>query len=99
MNEAERNYDIYDKEMLAIIRALDEWRHLLLSVQSTFEIWSDHKNLEYWRTAKNLTRRQARWALMLSEYDFTIVHKPGTSNGRADALSRRAYFFVEDCED
>jgi hypothetical protein len=98
-NPAERNYDIYDKEMLAIIRGLGEWRNLLMSVQELFEIWSDHKNLEYWRTARNLTRRQARWALELSEFSFLIVHKPGKGNVAADALSRRPDHYVEDCDD
>ena len=89
MSDAERNYEIYDKEMLAIIRALQAWCQYLEGLPLQFEIQSDHKNLEYWRTAQNLTRRQARWALYLSRFDFVITHKPGTSNGRADALSRR----------
>ena len=89
MSEAERNYEIYNKEMLAIIRALEAWHHYLEGLPQCFEIQSDHKNLEYWRTAQHLTRRQARWALDLSRFDFEIMHKPDTSNGRADALSRR----------
>ena len=47
LNEVERNYEIHNREMLAIIRCLDEWRYLLEGAQSKFEIWSDHKNLEY----------------------------------------------------
>ena len=47
LNETERNYEIHDKEMLAIIRGLESWRYLLERVQSKFEIWTDHKNLEY----------------------------------------------------
>ena len=47
LNETERNYKIHDKEMLAIIRGLESWRHLLEGVQSKFEIWTDYKNLEY----------------------------------------------------
>ncbi|KAH9244876.1 hypothetical protein BASA81_017684 [Batrachochytrium salamandrivorans] len=49
----------------------------------------DHKNLEYFMTTKKLTRRQARWSLELSEYDFSLTHRPGKLNGRADSLSRR----------
>ena len=60
MSDAEWNYEIYDKEMLAIIRALQAWRQYLKGLPSQFEIQSDHKNLEYWRTAQNLTRRQVR---------------------------------------
>lgn len=59
MNDAERNYEIYDKEMLAIICALQAWRHYLEGLPKPFEIESDHHNLRYWRTAQNLTRRQA----------------------------------------
>jgi len=47
LNETERNYEIHDKEMLAIIRGLEAWRHLLEGAQFKFEIWMDHKNLEY----------------------------------------------------
>ena len=60
LNETERNYEIHDKEMLAIIRELEAWRHLLKGAQSKFEIWMDHKNLEYFMKAQNLNRRQAR---------------------------------------
>jgi len=66
LNETERNYEIHDKEMLAIIRGLEAWRHLLEGAQSKFEIWTDHKNLEYFMKAQKLNRRQARWALYLS---------------------------------
>jgi hypothetical protein len=58
LSAVERNYEIHDKEMLAIIRALEEWRHFLKGAQHTVEIWTDHKNLEYFQTAQNLNRRQ-----------------------------------------
>ena len=60
LNETERNYEIHDKEMLAIVRGLEAWRHLLEGAQSKFEIWTDHKNLEYFMKAQKLNRRQAR---------------------------------------
>ena len=59
LNETERNYKIHDKEMLAIIRGLEAWRHLLEGVQFKFEIWTDYKNLEYFIKAQKLNRRQA----------------------------------------
>jgi hypothetical protein len=89
LNEVERNYDIHDMEMLAIIRALEEWRHYLEGTKHTFQIWTDHKNLEYFMTAKKLNRRQARWSLFLSRFDFSLHHRPGKSSGKPDALSRR----------
>lgn len=73
----ERNYEIHDKEMLAIIRALEEWRHFLEGAEHLFEIWSDHKNLEYFMTAKKLNRRQAQWSLYLTWFDFAMKHIPG----------------------
>jgi len=89
LNEMERNYEIHDKEMLAIIRGLESWRHLLKGAQSKFEIWTDHKNLEYFMKAQKLNRRQARWALYLSRFDFILKHVPGTKMEKADGLSRR----------
>jgi len=59
LNETKRNYEIHDKEMLAIIRGLEAWRHLLEEVQFKFEIWTDHKNLEYFMKVQKLNRRQA----------------------------------------
>ena len=59
LNETERNYEIYDKEMLAIVRGLENWRHLLEGAHFKFEIWTDHKNLEYFMKAQKLNQRQA----------------------------------------
>jgi len=84
----EQNYDIHDKELLAIIRALEAFRHYLEGHPEPFEIWTDHNNLAYFRTKQHLSRRQARWSLFLSQFTFTILHKPGAYN-KADALSRR----------
>ena len=90
LNETERNYEIHNKEMLAIIKGLEAWKHLLKGVQFKFEIWTDHKNLEYFMKAQKLRRRQARWALYLSQFDFTLKHVPGTKMGKADKLSKRS---------
>jgi transposase InsO family protein/predicted aspartyl protease len=87
-NPAECNYEIYDKEMLAIVRCFEEWEPDLRSLEH-FEVRTDHKNLEYFMTARQLTERQMRWSLILSKFNFHITYIPGTQNGRADALSRR----------
>jgi len=89
LNETERNYEIHDKEILVIIRELESWRHLLEGVQFKFKIWTDHKNLEYFMKAQKLNRRQARWTLYLSRFDFVLKHMPEISMGKADELSRR----------
>jgi len=59
LNEMKRNYEIHDKEMLAIIRGLEVWRHLLEGAHFKFKIWTDHKNLEYFMKAQKLNQRQA----------------------------------------
>src|SRR3979490_1365594 len=88
LNDVERNYDIYDKEMLGIMRALTEWRHYLQGTKQPFEIWTDHKNLEYFMTARKLNHQQARWSLELADYDFVLKHRFGQLNKKADLLSR-----------
>ncbi|KAJ1332481.1 hypothetical protein BSLG_008783 [Batrachochytrium salamandrivorans] len=98
MNSAERNYEIYDKELLAIVDSFKHWRHLLQGGLHPVTVLCDHKSLEYFMSTKKLTRRQARWSLELSEYDFSITHRPGKLNGRADALSRQSDHHLEnDC--
>jgi hypothetical protein len=84
---AKQNYDIHDKELLAIIRALESFRHYLEGHPEPFEIWTDHNNLIYFHTKQRLSRRQACWALFLAKFHFTLIHKPGSYN-KADALSR-----------
>ena len=90
LSETERNYEIHDKEMLAIIRALKEWRHYLEGAAKQFIVLTDHKNLEYFRTAQKLNRRQARWSIFLQQFDFDLQHRPGKQMGIPDALSRRS---------
>jgi len=90
LSSVERNYEIHDKEMLAIICALEEWRHFLEGVTHLVEIWTDHKNLEYFMTAKKLNRCQARWSLHLARFDFLLHHCPGHAMGKPDTLLRRA---------
>ena len=85
---AECNYEIYDKELLAIIRCLEHWRPELESTDIPIQIFTDHRSLEYFMTTKELTRRQARWAEKLADFNFKIVYRSGKSNSKADALTR-----------
>src|SRR5260221_3619575 len=89
-SDMERNYQIHDKEMLAIMHALEEWRYFLEGSDQKFEIHMDHKNLSYFQEAHKLNCCQARWSLYLSRFDFILTHKPGRQMGRPDALSRQA---------
>ncbi|KAI2661152.1 Transposon Tf2-6 polyprotein [Labeo rohita] len=89
LNPAECNYDIGNRELLAVRLALGEWRHWLEGSAQPFLVWTDHKNLEYIRSAKRLSSRQARWALFFDRFDFTLSYRPGSKNAKPDALSRQ----------
>ena len=86
---AEENYDIGNRELLAVVAALEEWRHWLEGAKLPFTIWTDHKNLTFIRATKRLNGRQARWASFLSRFNFTLTYRPGSRNTKADALSRQ----------
>jgi RNase H-like domain found in reverse transcriptase/Reverse transcriptase (RNA-dependent DNA polymerase)/Integrase zinc binding domain/Chromo (CHRromatin Organisation MOdifier) domain len=90
MSPAEKNYDIHDKELLAIVMAFQEWRVYLEGPKYEVKVFTDHKNLTWFTTTKVLNRRQVRWAETLASYNFSIHYQKGSENGRADALSRRA---------
>lgn len=99
MSAPERNYEIYDREMLAVITALYDWKHYLAGTSEPFEIITDHENLQWWSKAQNLLRHQACWALELADYNFTLTHRPGKANTQADPLSRMPHHRVHDHED
>ena len=80
------NYDIYDKELTALDRGLEMWRHLFLGRQVI--IHTDHANLTYYRQPQKLSPRAKRAVARIRQYDILIKHKPGILN-KADALSRR----------
>jgi len=84
----ERNYDIYERELLAVMKSLQHWHPYLGWTKEPFTILTDHANLTYWKSPQNLNRRTARWHADLQEYDFEIKHIPGNTNIPADALSR-----------
>jgi len=75
--------------MLAVVRYLEVWRHFLEGAAIKFEIWTDHKNLEYFMKAQKLNRSQARWTLYLSRFNFMLKHVLGSKMGKVDSLSRR----------
>ncbi len=85
----ERNYNIYDRELLAIVKALRQWRTYLLGSPHQITIYTDHSNLQYWKEPQKINQRVAREFQELSEYDFILKHIPGMTNTRADALSRQ----------
>jgi hypothetical protein len=89
LNEAEHNYNIYNLELLAIVKALRNWRPLLAGSPHNIRVFSDHMNLQYWRDPQKISRRVAREFLKLQEFPIKIHHVKGKSDGHADVLSRR----------
>ena len=89
LNGIEQNYEIHDEEMLAIIRGLKTWRHLLESAKFKFEVWINLKNLEYFMKAQKLNQIQARQTLYLSMFYFTLNHMPEMRMEKTDRLSKR----------
>ncbi|MGL5294268.1 MAG: Ty3/Gypsy family RNase HI domain-containing protein, partial [Aeromonas sp.] len=74
----EQNNNIGDRELLAIKLVLEEWRHWLEGAQHPFLIYTDHKNLQYFKEAKPLNPRQAHWAMFFTRFQFQISYRPGT---------------------
>lgn len=83
----ELNYHVHDKELFAILEACMRWRPYLLSIPF-FELFTDHKNLQYFKTKKVLSQRQLRWSEKLEEFNFEFQFIKGTNNNKADMLSR-----------
>lgn len=88
LNKAEINYDIHDKEMLAVVSSVKFWAPELKAC-GPFTIWTDHKNLEYFMTKKQLSERQVRWYENLAPFQFSLMYRPGSEAVIPDALSRR----------
>ncbi|CCO35818.1 hypothetical protein RSOLAG1IB_11044 [Rhizoctonia solani AG-1 IB] len=87
---AEVNYDTHDKELLAIIHSLEHWRIYLEATTEPITIFTDHRNLEYWKESRTFNRRHARWHLLLANFNLRIMYRPGKQSGKPDALSRRS---------
>jgi len=91
----EINYEIHDKELLAIVDAFKHWRHYCEGATHQVQVYSDYQNLEYFTTMKVLNHRQARWAKELAGIDFRINYRSGSRSGKPDALSRRSEYRPE----
>ena len=88
LSPAERDYDVGNRELLAVVLGLQEWHHWLEGTVEPSIIWTDHKELAYLRAAKKINSRQARWSLFLSRFQFSLSFLPGSRNGKPDTLSR-----------
>ena len=94
LKNAEVRYNIFDKELLATVSALKEWRSYLQGAKYPFKIYCDHRNLKFPRNPEMLSDRQIRWYEFLSKFDYEIVYRKGVSNKKADILSRRPDLFI-----
>jgi len=90
MISAECNYHIYDKELLVIIRCFEHWRPELEATELPIQMFTDHQALKTFMENKQLTKRQANYLNILSEFNFQIIFRSGKTNGKADALTRMA---------
>ena len=86
---AKCNYDLYDKKLMAIFKALEEWRPECEGAAYPLKLIPDLKNVAYFMTKNLLNQRQARWSEFVTRFDYEMVYRPGKSNGKADALTRR----------
>lgn len=87
LSTAEKNYDVGNKELLAVFLVPQEWRHRL---EGAFLVWIDHKNLSYLQSARRLNSCQARWAYFLDQFNFTLSYPHESQNIKADALLRQS---------
>ncbi|QRV96785.1 Retrotransposable element Tf2 protein [Ceratobasidium sp. AG-Ba] len=88
-NDAQRNYDTANKELLAIVESLKHWRIYLEGTIQPITVFTDHRNLERWKNAETFNRRHARWHMELASFNFEIHYRPGKMSTKPDALSRR----------
>ncbi|KAJ1033423.1 hypothetical protein NDA13_001414 [Ustilago tritici] len=89
MLSAEKNYRIHDKELLAVVACLAQWRHMLAGLPSQLVILTDHKALKYFKSQHHITGQQARWAVLLADFDFVLQYRPGDKAGEPDALTQQ----------
>lgn len=95
MTSAEKNYDTYDGELLALVDSFKAWRQYVEGAQHQIDWLTDHNNLQGFFTTKTLSRRQVRWAELLSTVGLRTTHKPGKENGAAVAASRQPDYMEE----
>ncbi|QRW23138.1 Retrotransposable element Tf2 protein [Rhizoctonia solani] len=85
---AEQNYNTHDKELLAIIRSFEYWRIFLEGTAHPVTVFTDHRNLEYWKESRTFNRCHACWHLLLASYNFQIIYRPGKQSRKPDTLSQ-----------
>ena len=84
----EGNYDIYERELLAVLKALKHWHPHLAATEIPVTVLTDHANLTFWKNPQNVNRRVAHWFAFLQDYNLIIKHVPGKLHAAADMLSQ-----------
>ena len=96
VNAAERNHEIHDKELLALLEAFKEWNNFLVGGDKPVTVYIDHENLQNFLTTKVWNQRQSKWVQRLADYNFRIVCRPEKRGGKPDALNRRPEYRPEE---
>lgn len=92
LTPVEQNYDVFDKEVLAIKAAFEEWWHLLEGTKFPVQVLTDHKNLEFLKTSQHLNQRQDDW-FFFTLFEFMVTYHSGARNEKADALSWKGEYY------
>ena len=86
LSKSEQNYSASEKEMLAIVNAIEHYKEFLYGTE--FTVITDHQPLKWINTVKNPAPRLVRWIIRLENYEFEIMYRAGNKNQDADGLSR-----------
>ncbi len=89
-NSVECNYEIYDKELMIIVCAFEKWWSELEDFIYSVEMITNHKNLEYFMSTKQLSRHQARWSEFLSKFNYRIAYYLDKIDNKSNALTRHS---------
>jgi len=89
LSESEKRYEVHNKELLVIVKALQDWRPYFVDTKKPIQIYTDHKNLRNFATTKQLNQWQVHWAKQLVNYEFQIHYKKSNENSEADTLSKQ----------
>ncbi len=90
LSKSEKRYEVHNKELLVIVKALQDWRPYLTDTEKSIQIYTNHKNLRNFVTTKQLRWWQVHWAKQLADYEFQIHYKKSNENDEADTLSKQS---------
>jgi hypothetical protein len=92
MEPTEKNHNIHDKALLAVVEVFKHWQQYCHGACFPILVFTNHQNVRYFTTSKVLNQCQVHWAENPSKFDFQIVYRAGSKNGKPDALSRHSEY-------